>query len=73
MFRKRFLLNLDSGELHDTRNIRKSNCYMMFKTILTEHKRYMNGKEVILYLFKMTESGKQINGCKFCMKNIDNG
>ena len=59
----RFVLNRNTGEVHDLRNERK-NCRIDMMTNM----RYMRRRKVV----KLIKAG-EANGCRWCLKKWDTG
>ena len=67
LFGKRYLLNTDSGEVHDLKTIDNSRCCGTVKNMDKKHRKFLTHNEMISLMFTKTKEGKVINGCCFCL------
>jgi hypothetical protein len=65
ILRKRYLVNLNSKEIHDLKNPSKVCSQLLY---LTNNKIYISEKQLSIFL----DSKKlKFNGCKHCLKKYD--
>ena len=71
LFGKRYLLNTDSGEVHDLKEVDNSYCYGLVKNMDKKNRKFLTHDEMTEIMFTRTANGKLINGCKFCLKRYN--